>query len=193
MKLPNYTKRITLSLGLILVVAVGYAAEHRGLPASEGILNFGKINEMLYRGAQPDDAAIAHLKSLGVKTIISLHTTKEASNNEAAQAATNGITFTNIPLAGLSRPADADVLKILSIIETSSGPVFVHCEHGCDRTGTIIACYRMRHDHWTGEAALEEANKYGMSHLERGMRAYVREFAKALNAKTSNNNLKPSS
>lgn len=185
MKLPTYTKRLTLSLCLMLAFAVGYASEHRGLPVSEGILNFGKINENLYRGAQPDDAAIVHLKSLGIKTIISLRTTKEASTSEAARALANGIVFTNIPLAGLSRPADADVAKILSIIEASSGPVFVHCEHGCDRTGTVIACYRLQHDHWTGEAALDEANKYGMSHLERGMRAYVREFAKTLLAKNS--------
>jgi tyrosine-protein phosphatase SIW14 len=185
MKLPLNTKRIVASLGLLFTVAICIAAEQRGLPASEGILNFGKVNEMLYRGAQPDDAAIVHLKSLGIKTIISLRTTKEAATNEAAQAIASGITYTNIPLAGLGRPTDSDVLKILSLIEESPGPVFVHCEHGCDRTGTIIACYRLQHDHWTGEAALEEANRYGMSHLERGMRFYVRDFAKTVNAKTN--------
>ena len=44
----------------------------RGLPVTEGILNFGKVSERLYRGAQPDGNGLEHLKKLGVKLIINL-------------------------------------------------------------------------------------------------------------------------
>jgi protein tyrosine/serine phosphatase len=68
---------------------------------------------------------------------------------------------------------------LLALIETLPAPVFVHCRYGCDRAGTIIACYRIRHDHWSNEAALEEARKYGLSILEQGMISYIRTFGKA--------------
>ena len=85
--------------------------------------------------------------------------------DEAAEAAAAGILYTNIPLKGLGRPTDAQVAQVLAVIEASSGPVFVHCEYGCDRTGTVIACYRIRHDQLTGATAQAEADRYGMSKL----------------------------
>src|SRR5947209_5103305 len=97
MKLPAGTKRCLLGLGLFCAMAASLAGT-RGVPASEGIINFGKVNDMLYRGAQPDDSAIIHLKTLGIKTIINLRMAKEISKTEPAQAATNGIIYTNVPL-----------------------------------------------------------------------------------------------
>lgn len=182
MKLVSWAKRLLLPVAVFAGIAVCLAGQ-RGLPMTDGILNFGKVNDALYRGAQPDDAAIYHLKALGIKTIISLRTEKEASQTEPLQAAICGILYTNMPLAGMGRPTDIEVVNILSLIETSPGPVFVHCTHGCDRTGTIIACYRMQHDHWAEAQAMQEANRYGMSRFERGMRRFVADFAKSLNGK----------
>ena len=163
---------------LLLIVALSAAGE-RGLPPSEGIGNFGKISDSLYRGAQPDATGIRTLARLGIKSIINLRTTDAAWKAEAAEARANGITYTNVPLKGLGRPASAQVATLLDLIRTLPAPVFVHCKHGCDRTGTIIACYRIRHGGWPNQAALEEARKYGLSKLERGMIEYIRDFGKA--------------
>lgn len=182
MSFANWTKRLLLPLAVFAGIAVCLAGQ-RGLPMTDGILNFGKVNDALYRGAQPDDAAIFHLKAIGIKTIISLRTEKEASKTEPIQATACGIIYTNMPLAGMGRPTDDEVTKILSLIQTSPGPVFIHCTHGCDRTGTIVACYRMQHDHWPVDEAMQEANRYGMSRFERGMRRFVADFAKAANGK----------
>jgi len=154
-------------------------ASGRGLPAQDGILNFGKVSDLVYRGAQPDAAGIQNLKKLGVKTIINLRLPDDSWKDEAREALSNGMNYTNIPLQGLGRPKNEDIKTILSIIGASSSPVFVHCQHGCDRTGTIIACYRIERDHWQSEIALQEAKKYGMSIFERGMRRFVLDFAKA--------------
>ncbi|HZV35464.1 MAG TPA: tyrosine-protein phosphatase [Verrucomicrobiae bacterium] len=183
MKLP-WTKRLLLASGLVFGLAVCFAGP-RGLPPTEGITNFGRVNEFLFRGAQPDTAAIENLKRLGVKSIINLRVPKEASTNEEAHAHATGIVYTNVPLAGMGRPTDEQVAKILSLIDTLPKPVFVHCKHGCDRTGTVVACYRIAHDHWTTADALNEAGTYGMSGLERGMREYIVNFAKAMNANTN--------
>ena len=167
------------ALLLLLLALTVCAAGERGLPPREGIGNFGKINDRLYRGAQPDVVGIKNLARLGIKTIINLRMTNDVWNAEAAEARASGITYTNVPLKGLGRPTDAQVATLLALIETLPAPVFIHCEHGCDRTGTIIACYRIRSDRWSNEAALAEARKYGLSKLERGMINYVRDFGKA--------------
>jgi protein tyrosine/serine phosphatase len=169
-------KLLTLALGIQCFAATLFAGE-RGVPAGEGIGNFGKVSDSLYRGAQPDEAGVKNLKSLGVKTIINLRLARGAEPAEAAQARANGILYTNIPFAGVGRPTDAEVAGVLALISNSPGPVFVHCEHGCDRTGTVIACYRIQHDHWSGDDALLEAEKFGLSRLERGMRHYIADFA----------------
>ena len=162
---------------LILTITL-LTAGARGLPPREGIPNFGKINDNLFRGAQPDSAGITNLARLGIKSIINLRMGYEIWKWEAAEAQANGITYTNVPLKGLGRPTDTQVANLLALIETLPAPVFVHCRYGCDRAGTIIACYRIRRDHWSNEAALEEARKYGLSILEPGMIQLVREFGK---------------
>lgn len=150
----------------------------RGLPASEGIVNFGKVNDRLYRGAQPDAAGLKALARLGIKTIIDLRLTNDVWQAEAAAASACGLTYTNIPFKGYGRPKAEQVEKALAIIESLPQPVFIHCRHGCDRTGTIIACYRIRHEQWSGEQALQEARHYGISIFARGMRKYILEFSK---------------
>jgi protein tyrosine/serine phosphatase len=167
-----------VAIGVIGRVVYVHFTEDRGLPATEGIRNFGKIDGHLYRGAQPDAAGIAKLKQLGVALIINLRMSNELWTPEATTALSNSILYTNIPLGGLGRPTEEEVARVLALIENAPGPVYVHCEHGCDRTGTVVACYRIEHDGWDAEAALKEANHYGMSPFERGMRDYVSEFAR---------------
>lgn len=144
-----------------------------------GITNFARVNNHLYRGAQPNGDGIKSLARLGVKTIINLRMTNDVWSAEEAEARAAGITYTNVPMSGIGRPTDEQVLKVLSIIETATDPVFVHCQHGADRTGTIIACYRIRHDKWTGKQALQEAREHGMSPLEIEMKHYIAVFGKA--------------
>jgi tyrosine-protein phosphatase SIW14 len=160
------------------VVTVGLAGE-RGQPAQDGIRNFGKVSEAIYRGAEPDEAAFQTLKRLGIKAIIDLRMPGTALKTEAARAQAGGILYTNMPMHGTGRPDEDEVESVLSLLEKLPGPVFVHCQHGCDRTGTIIACYRVKHDKWTNEAALQEAEKYGISSFERAMKRFVMAYGKS--------------
>jgi len=174
------TRLFLVSFALVCVTNVCFAG-YRGLPPSEGILNFGKINDSLYRGAQPDAAGIQNLKRLGIKTIINLRMTGDVWKAEEAEARAGGILYTNLPMKGLGRRTHEQVAQALSLINTLPSPVFIHCEHGCDRTGTIIACYRLKHDQWSSQSSLQEARTYGFSRWERGMRKCVLAFGKSPN------------
>ena len=178
MRRPLRTRWLELFVALLLADGSLAGARERGVPPSEGIVNFGKVNDRLYRGAQPDALGISNLKKLGIKTILDLRKTNEVWAVEAAAARANGITYTNLPMKGYGRPTPEQVMQALAIIETLPAPVFVHCRHGCDRTGTIIACYRIRREQWSGEQALQEARHYGISMFARGMRNYILEFGK---------------
>jgi tyrosine-protein phosphatase SIW14 len=166
------------ALWMILALTAPCDAGQRGLPPTSDIPNFGKVDETLYRGAQPDELGMKYLKSLGVKTVINLRMTNDVWKAEADEARANGITYTNVPLNSLSAPTVQQVNQVLALIESSPGPVFIHCQFGCDRTGTMVACYRIQHHKWSGEFALREAEAYGMSRFEFEMKAFIRRFAK---------------
>jgi len=171
-------KGILVALCLLAVTSIGWVVKPRGVPAQEGIVNFGRVSERIFRGAQPDALGVKRLGTLGVKTIINLRMNDDGWKDEASIAQACGILYTNIPFHGFGRPSDSQVNQVLQLIESLPGPVFIHCQHGCDRTGTVIACYRIRHDRWSEAKALKEAGRFGLSWFERGMRKYVLDFAR---------------
>jgi tyrosine-protein phosphatase SIW14 len=143
-----------------------------------GVQNFYKVDDQVYRGAQPSAAGFASLAKLGVKTIIDLRELGEHSQTgEEAIVKALGMQYVSIPMRGMARPDNGDVSRVLGLLnDSASAPVFVHCKRGADRTGTIIACYRISHDSWEPKRALSEARGDGMSFFQRSMQHYVLHF-----------------
>src|ERR1700694_4976491 len=135
-----------LASALLLALAfdaLGQEVRYAELP------NFHQVNSQLYRGAQPQPGGLEKLKALGVTTIVNLRGKGEQTQEEDDAARAIGLRYYNVPLPEFSKPRDADVQRVLDIINVPENqPVFVHCRHGEDRTGTIIACYRISHDGW---------------------------------------------
>jgi len=161
-----------------LVVCSCFALSLAGQNKSNKELpNFHEVNPQLYRGAQPKSGGIKRLAQLGVKTIINLREEKGLAQAEEKEARAAGLRFFNIPFKRTGRPTDEQVERVMALLNDSSNqPVFVHCQLGSDRTGLVIAIYRITHDSWTSERAKAEANKYGMHPWEMGMKSYIHDF-----------------
>lgn len=145
--------------------------------SANGIKNFYQVDEHVYRGAQPTDEGFQYLAKIGVKTVIDLRETDERSKAEEGAVVAAGMKYVNVPMTGLTPPTDAEISKILGFLEdASAGPVFVHCKRGADRTGAVIAAYRIDHDHWENGRALSEAMSRGMSFFQIPRQSYVRAF-----------------
>ena len=157
-------------LPVLFTVFVALAA------AEPGIQNFHKVDDHLYRGAQPTAEGWKTLAGLGVKTILDLRSRGPLEVNAEARAVeAQGMRYVNVPLSGMGSPSRASMTKILALLN-SPDPVFVHCHYGRDRTGTVVAVYRMTHYSWPNARALQEAQENGLHWFEMAMRRYIQRF-----------------
>jgi tyrosine-protein phosphatase SIW14 len=142
-----------------------------------GVPNFHQVDDHVFRGGQPRVQGFKNLSLIGVKTVIDLRSGAEHRHDEESLVKIAGMHYIHVPLDGFTAPTDQQIGTVLSLLDDSSGwPVFLHCRRGADRTGTVIACYRVAHDHWANEKALTGAKLYRMSRLELGTRQYILHF-----------------
>lgn len=147
------------------------------IPGSIHVRNFAQVNDHLYRGGEPTLVGLGELGAMGVKVDIDLRVAAEGTETEKKAAEKLGMKYINIPFPRMSAPPDALVRRVLLLLTGSNtDAVFIHCRRGKDRTGTVVACYRIQHDGWANQRALTEAKHYGMSVTERGMRSYIIHF-----------------
>ena len=161
------------ALAVLCVTSLAFAAEN---PAAH-VRNFGEVNDHLFRGAEPSLVGLQELGAMGVKMVIDLRESGEGTDFERQQAEKLGMKYVNIPFAPFSAPTRAEMEHVLTLLQDDSQHIFVHCRRGKDRTGTVIACYRIQHDHWDNRQALQEAKKYGISIAEPAMRSYILHFS----------------
>ena len=145
----------------------------------QGIHNFYQVDGQVYRGAQPTGEGIRYLAKMGVKTVIDLREPGRRSEAEEAAVTAAGMKYINVPMSGLTAPSEEQTSKILALLEDEkAGPVFVHCMRGADRTGAVIASYRIDHDGWDNGRALKEAMANGMSFFQLPRQSFIRNFHK---------------
>ena len=157
----------------ILLPAIASAAF--GEEPARSLPNFHEVSDGLFRGARPGEGGMKELARLGIRTIVDLRTGDEIEE-ERAEAIEAGLRHINVPFGAFRRPADEGVERVLGLLaESEHRPVFVHCRRGRDRTGMMIACYRMRYEGWTAERALKEATRHGLAWWQFRMKGYIKD------------------
>ena len=168
-------------MALAVFVFLAAAAPAEAEPVYPELPNFHRVDEHLWRGGQPGPGGMARLKSLGVRTVVNLRYEHGLIDAERDQAHAADLDYVSIPMYGLIRPKKEQIDRILALIDDPRhAPVFVHCAAGRDRTGVVVACYRVARAKWSAEQAIREALSYGMLKVEWAKRAFVREYDAAL-------------
>jgi len=150
-------------LSLLIGFAPGVAAE-TNRPArwasavtAQGLPNFHKVSDRLYRSAQPTVEGMQKLKELGVKTVVNLR----SFSSDRKKLGKLGLGYEHIYMKAW-HPEEKEIIRFLRLVnDEARGPVLVHCLYGADRTGTMCAVYRVAVQGWTKEDALKEMTEGG--------------------------------
>lgn len=120
------------------------------------------VSPELIRGAQPKDGGLAQLKTAGVKTIINLMHEDANTKREEAQAKKLGLNYIAMPMSHFKAVPQEVVDGFLATVsDPKMQPVFIHCNQGMDRTGTLTAIYRINNQQWTASKSYDEMLEHG--------------------------------
>jgi len=139
-----------------------------------GLPNLHRVSAELYRGAQPTAEGVRELGKMGIRTIVNLR----SDHSDRDEIGGGGIRYEHIRMKAW-HVEDEDVAKFLRIVaDPAKTPVFVHCAHGADRTGTVCAVYRMVVQGWSVEDAVREMREggFGFHEVYRNLPAYLRRL-----------------
>lgn len=142
---------------------------------SNDLPNLRMVSGRLLRGGQPSDSGLQLLKQAGVKTVIDLRAEEpKLVEHERKAAERLGMKFIAIPMYTFDTPDNKQFQQFLTAVANAdNGPVYVHCLHGRDRTGTMIGAYRIMFENWTFDNAFKEMMvcgfRPGLANLTRGL------------------------
>jgi protein tyrosine/serine phosphatase len=123
--------------------------------SQEASLRLYRVDDHVYRGPQPGHEDLATLAGRGIRTVLDLRGSIDHKRWEQTAVEAAGMKYIRIGLSGVFPPSTEQMNRILRILENPAlSPVFLHCRRGADRSGMVIACYRIEHDHWTNAEAM---------------------------------------
>jgi len=178
------------SLAILFTALLGCSARHNTAPPATqsafaekmyvpGISDFGKVNDFLYRGAQPTDNGLEELRKFHINTVVDLRGELHGLiENERHRAESLDMRFVNLPGSGWATPTDKEIAQFFNLIlERPRRTIFIHCWLGGDRSGMFIAAYRIAFEGWSPEQAIQEMRAFHYLHFwHRNMGRWVQAF-----------------
>ena len=173
-------------LWLMLVTVTLAPGPARAADATPPIERFFRVDDRLFRGAQPDLAGFKYLRERGIRTIINLREVRDAERLKEREIVESlGMKYVNIPVKDgnfftRSRriPPEAIQSFFQTIDASDAGMVFVHCHRGADRTGALVSFYRIVRHNWDSVRAYAEAREIGMRSWYKGLQQQIEEFGR---------------
>lgn len=143
----------------------------RGLP------NLGEVTPTLYRGSQPTKKGFKQLAKMHIAIVVDLRGNRKGERDTVRKL---GMQYVPIPWFCM-RPKDVVITQFLKLLrENSNKKIFVHCNTGIDRTGMMVAAYRMAEEGWTADEAMKEMKAFGFSPFHEiiclGLSSYEERF-----------------
>ncbi len=128
----------------------------------EGVPNLHKVSDDLYRSGQPTAEGMKNLHIMGIKTVVNLR----AFHSDRDEIGDTGLLYEHIPMVAW-HATEGEAVRFLKIVtDPGKKPVLVHCFHGSDRTGAMVALYRIAVQGWTKEEAIREMTEGGFGFHE---------------------------
>jgi len=126
--------------------------------ATPHLPNLHRVSAVLWRSALPDREGFAAADRLGIRTIVNLRPSLDVP------ASRTNATLEHIPV-WTWHVTDAEILAFLRIAtDPTRQPVLVHCQHGADRTGVMVAAYRVVVQGWSKDDAIREMQRGGYNY-----------------------------
>ena len=128
----------------------------------KGAPNLFKVSDTLYRSAQPTAEGMRNLAAMGIKTIVNLR----SFHSDRDEIRGLNLAYDHIYMKAW-HPEEHEAVRFLQIAtDSANSPVLVHCQHGADRTGVMVALYRVAVQGWTKKEALKEMTTGGYGYHE---------------------------
>lgn len=143
--------------------------------------NFHEVEDGFFRGGQPSEQEIEALRSLGVKTIVSFRDEEKVIAWEREVTRRHKISFVSIPLNWKRTPTEEEARRFFEVVSRPERrPVFVHCREGRDRTGAMVAVFRIVLRGVSVEEATQEARRLGFRKAAFPLKRFIWTKAKRI-------------
>jgi hypothetical protein len=150
----------------------------------DGVGNLFQVSPELYRSRQPSAQALKGILALQpfvagsvpIRTVVALRVSD--GGDGAVFDKSDAVHYQHLKFNPFS-PKDSDVIDFLRIVTTKSAqPVLVHCAQGSDRTGMMVAIYRIVVQGWSKDDAIKEMVEggYGFHSIWQDLVRYVRNL-----------------
>lgn len=123
---------------------------------SATLQNLYKVDDDIYRSEQPTRRGFEEIRDKGIRTIIDLR----FGHSDAALIEGLDLVLIHVGMTAWDFSED-DIVRALKAIESAPKPVLIHCQYGSDRTGVVMAMYRIVYLNWPKEEALAEMKEGG--------------------------------
>ena len=137
-----------------------------------GLSNLYQIDTGIFRSEQPDKLDFTNLEKFGITEVLNLR----RWHSDETKAKSTNLTLHRVSMRA-GNIKDGDVVQALKIIQNRKGNILIHCKHGSDRTGLIIAMYRIVFQNYTKEQAIKEMTEggFGFHKIYKNIIGYIQQ------------------
>lgn len=151
-------------------------------------LNRHRLGGEAWRAAQPAPHHIAHMKRLGIRTVVNLRGPRVCGSYtlEQGACARAGIRLVDYQVRSRAAPSKDEIFGARDLFKSVQYPILMHCKSGADRAGLMSTLYMIAHEgRPVDEARRQLSLRFGhIRQSDTGILDYFFERYLADNAKT---------